>query len=140
MISSADSVLSEGLALMRSFVETVQKTPELLRGGILVAFQPQIDAWTDRADDYLEANPGIPLATQSKLRSAIVMGDDIADQSPKHVNSLVARVTSFLGSGAGPSPASPQPGNVSTKPQPASAGSNMGLIVIAVIVLLALKG
>ncbi len=139
MISSSDSVLTEGLSLLRNFVAAAKAAPDLVRGGTLVAFQPQVSAWTDRAEAYLAQNPGIPLETQSKLRSTIVIGDDLVDQSPGHVNSLVFRVEQFLGSGPAPSPASPQPGNVST-PRPTAPAGNSNMLILLVIAFLVLKG
>lgn len=142
MISSSDSVLSEGLGLLRNFVAAAKAAPDLVRGGTLVAFQPQISAWTDRAEAYLAQNPGIPLDTQSKLRSTIVIGDDVADQSPSHVNSLVYRVEQFLSSSGGVAPAVPGAANT-------PAGSNVpvqaqpnatGMIILLVIAILVLKG
>lgn len=141
MISSSDSVLSEGLGLLRNFVAAAKAAPDLVRGGTLVAFQPQVSAWTDRAEAYLAQNPGIPLDTQSKLRSTIVIGDDLVDQSPGHVNSLVYRVEQFLGSGPAPAPAVPQPGNVSTpRPTAPAAAGNSIMLILLVIAILVLKG
>lgn len=141
MISSADTILSEGLELMRSFVASAQKAPDLTRGGVLVAFQPQISGWTDRAEAYLVQNPGTPLVTQSKIRSAVAMGDDIADQSPAHVNSLLTRLVSFLGSGAGPAPTVPQTGNISQPPSPTAPNAgNSNMLILLVVAFLVLKG
>lgn len=142
MISNADTVLDEGLSLMRNFLASIQQTPPLVRGGVLTAFQGQLDAWTDRAEAFLASNPGTPIASQSKLRSAIAMADDIADQSPNHVDSLLVRVQSFLGTGAGPAPVMTTPANTTAPPAataPASKG-NGNMLLWLVLAWLVFKG
>lgn len=125
---TAESVLSEGFTLFRSFVSTMSSAPEDARGQVLLAFRPKFADFANRAESFLAANGGLGFTIDGQLRSAIVLARDGEDQSPKHPGSYLSRVTNYL-----------QSANVN-RPAGAAAAAmariNPMYLVVAVVVVL----
>ncbi len=111
MDANAAAILNEGITLMRGFVSQVTPVPSVARPALWAAnYKFPSGAWADKAEQYLSSNSGaLSLEEQSKYRTAIAMARDIADQSPSHIDSLVARIGQQLQNSAPTPTAAPKP-------------------------------
>ena len=108
---------TEFMNLLRQFAQAISAAPELAQGAILKLYQPQFSGWASRARG----------ADPSGLQGEIALALDIADQTVKHIPSLMVRVQAAIGGSAPAGAAASVLGGVS---------SGQVLIVLAVLALI----
>lgn len=80
--------------LLRALDRALDASPDWADGAVLKSFQPKAAALADAIER--EIAEGARAADLSSAQADLTMLRDVADQSPKHVASLQARIKSYL--------------------------------------------
>lgn len=94
MDAAGEALLSSGLGTLKGFVQAMERSAD--KAATLLQWQPTVRAWAAQAQKYLQAHPDLAANEQAAFQTYINLANDIADQSVKHISSLMARVPKVL--------------------------------------------
>jgi hypothetical protein len=105
MDANGVNLMNQGISLLKGFVSEMNPTPSALRPVVFLKYKTSTDAWAKQAQGYVTQNAGsMSLEEQSRMKTAISMCQDIANQTVKHLDSLVVRITQQMGGVGSPAP------------------------------------